>query len=179
METNQKATLESVWAAFRETDRRMKETDRQMQETDRRMKELQITVGGIANNQGLFAEEFFFNSFENGRQNFFGEQFDEITKNLKGTESKDEFDIVMLNGHSVGLVEVKFKAHEKDLPKVIHKAEMFRKNFPKYQNHKIYLGLASMAFYPKLEHECLEKGIAIVKQVGDTVVVNDAHLRAY
>ena len=33
---NSENTLESVWAAFRETDRQMQETDRRMQETDRK-----------------------------------------------------------------------------------------------------------------------------------------------
>jgi hypothetical protein len=46
----------------------------------RRMKELQKTVGGITYNQGCFVEEYFFNSFENGQKNFFGEKFDEISK---------------------------------------------------------------------------------------------------
>jgi hypothetical protein len=74
---------------------------------------------------------------------------------------------------------VKFKAHQADIPKVIKKAETFRENFPKYKNHRIYLGLASMAFYPELEQECINQGIAVVKQVGDTVVINDEHLKVF
>ena len=194
------ATAESFWAALqvlterqaetdrqmKETDRQMKETDRQMKETDRKMKEtdrqidkVNATVGSWSYNQGRFAEEYFFNSFEKGKQNFFGEKFDEIKKNLKGTETDDEFDMVMLNGHSIGLVEVKFKAHENDIPKVLKKASTFKSNFPKYKNHKVYLGLATMAFYPELEEECIRQGIAVIKQVGDTVVINDKHLKAF
>ena len=210
---NQTVTLESVWEAFRDTDRRMKETDRrmkatgeQMKDTDRRIKETdrlikeigeQIkesnanfekrmkkfdeTVGSWANNQGAFAEEYFFNSFENGRQNFFGEKYDRIMKNVKGLDYviDDEYDILLINGKSVGIVEVKFKVHENDIPKVIRKAETFRVNHPNYTNHQIYLGLATMAFYPGLEQECISRGIAVIKQVGDTVVINDTHLRAY
>ena len=201
----QPATLESVWAAFRETDRLFKESreafdrrseaidlemkqsredfDRRMKESgadfDRRMQKLESITGSISNNYGKFAEEYFFNSFQKGKQNFFGEKFDEIKKNLKGTETDDEFDIVMLNGHSVGLVEVKFKAHENDIPKVLKKVYTFRANFPKYQNHKVYLGLATMVFYPELEDECIQQGIAVIKQVGDTVVINDKHLKAF
>jgi len=36
-----------------------------------------------------------------------------------------------------------------------------------------------MSFYPELEEECIEKGIAIIKQVGDTVVINDENLKVY
>ena len=176
MEHREIATSESVWAALRETDRLLKEASANY---ERRMKKFEETMGSWSNNHGEFAEEYFFNSFENGRHNFFGEEFDDISKNLKGTETKDEFDIVMLNGQSVGIVEVKFKAHLDDLPKVKEKAQRFRTNFPKFTHHKIYLGLASMAFYPQLEQECVKEGIAVVKQVGDTVVINDAHLKAY
>ena len=47
------------------------------------IKKLQETVGGITNNQGAFAEEYFFNSFKSGKTNFFGEKFDEIVQHLK------------------------------------------------------------------------------------------------
>jgi len=155
--------------------------DRRSEEFDRRMEKLEKITGGISNNNGFIAEEYFFNSFERGKQNFFGEKYDDIEKKVKGIEKdfKDEYDIVMLNGHSVGIVEVKYKAHENDIPKVLKKADTFRANFPKYKNHKVYLGLATMSFYPELEEECINHGIAVIKQVGDIVVINDKHLKAF
>ena len=150
-----------------------------MKETDRKIDKVRETSGSWANNHGRFAEEYFFNSFEKGKQNFFGEKFYDIKNNLKGTETNDEFDIVMLNGSSVGLVEVKFKVHENDIPKVLKQANTFRANFPKYKNHKVYLGLATLSFYPELEEACIKQGIAIIKQVGETVVINDKHLKAF
>ena len=54
-----------------------------------------------------------------------------------------------------------------DIPKVIKKAETFRILCPDYKDYKIYLGLATLAFYPELEQECKKQGIAIIKQVGD------------
>jgi len=172
------ATPESVWAALRETDQLLKKSS---EDFDKRMRKLEETMGAWSNNHGAFAEEYFFNSFENGKQNFFGEKFDEIEQNVKGIKKdfKDEYDILLINGKSVGIVEVKYKAHENDIPKILRKAETFRVNFPDYANHKIYLGLATMAFYPELEQECINQGIAVVKQVGDTVVINDSHLKAF
>jgi hypothetical protein len=32
-----------------------------------------------------------------------------------------------------------------------------------------------MAFYSELEQECINQGIAIIKQVGENVIINDAH----
>jgi hypothetical protein len=85
----------------------------------------------------------------------------------------------MLNGLSVGIIEVKYKARENDVPEVLGKVHSFRANFPKYKKHKIYLGLATMAFYPELEQSCKDNGIAIIKQVGNTIIINDKHLKAF
>ena len=150
-------------------------------DSERRMKKLEETMGAWSNNQGAFAEEYFFNSFEDGKQTFFGEKFDRIEKNLKPLDYviKDEYDIVLVNGKSVGIVEVKYKAHENDIPKVLKKAVTFKANHPNYAHHQIYLGLASMAFYPTVEQECIHQGIAVIKQVGDMVVINDTHLKVF
>ena len=185
-------TPESVWAGFHELRQIMKknelkaeksriEAEKSRIDADRRMKKLEELMGSWANNHGFFAEEYFVNSFEQNKRNFFGEKFEELEKNVKGIkkDNKDEYDIMLINGKSVGIVEVKFKAHEKDIPKILRKAQTFRVNFPEYQNHQIYLGLATMSFYPELEQECIEQGIAIVKQVGDTIVINDKHLKVF
>jgi len=164
---------------IKETGKQMKETRRNIDDTWKQIKETNKQLGNITNNQGFFAEEYFFNSFEQGKRNFFGEKFDDIIKNLRGLKTKDEFDIVMLNGHSVGIVEVKYKGHKNDVPEVVEKANKFRTNFAEYKNHAIYIGLATMAFYTELEQACQEHGIAIIKQSGDTVVINDEHLKAY
>ena len=163
----QPATPETVWAI--------------LQEVVKAQKELQETVGGIANNQGFVAEEYFFNSFEKGQRNFFGERFDEIEKNIKSKTKniQDEYDIVLYNHAAVAIIEVKYKANITDIPTVLKKAETFRILFPDYKDFKIYLGLASMSFYPELEEECINQGIAIIKQVGDSVVINDKHLKVF
>ena len=84
-----------------------------------------------------------------------------------------------VNSKSIAIVEVKFKAHERNLPKIVKKAETFRINYPDFQNHRIFLGLAAMVFYPELEEECENEGIAVIKQAGDTVIINHEHLKAY
>jgi hypothetical protein len=159
-----------------ETERFLKE---RFAETDRIVKDLAKEVGGMSNNNGLIAEEYFFNAFQRGEQNFFGEKFDRIMKNKSGVEIEDEYDILLINGQSAGIVEIKYKAHKNDLPKILKKAETFRINFPKYEKHRVYLGLATLAFYSELEEECEKEGIAIIKQTGETVVINDKHLKVF
>ena len=176
-------------ASREEFDRDMKATreefDREMKETradfNQRMKKLDEQIGGISNSHGLFAEEYFINSFEKGKKDFFGEKFDRLESNVKGIEEhfQDEYDILLMNGKSVGIVEVKYRAREKDIDKVIGKVTTFKINFPKYQNHRVYLGLAAMTFEKQVEENCIVNGIAVIKQVGDMVVITDEHLKVY
>ena len=162
-------------------DRMRAEFDKETQESKKRIKELQKLTGSWTTNHGTFAEEYFFTAFEDGQQNFFGEKFDDIQKKVSHFWQglKDEYDIVLYNHTSVALIEVKYKAHVNDIPSVIRKAETYRILFPNYKDFKIYLGLASLSFYPELEQECINQGIAIIKQVGNKVVMNDANLKVY
>jgi hypothetical protein len=196
-------TFESVWALIQEMslkaendrlilDEKFAETDRRLEnysinieksriESEKRLKKMDELLGSWANNHGRFAEEYFSNSFEYGEKNFFGEKFDDMEQNVKGIKKgyQDEYDILLINGKSIGIIEVKYKANENDVPKVLRKADTFRINFPEFKNHQIYLGLATLAFYPELEQECIKYGIAIVKQVGDMVIICDEHLKIH
>jgi hypothetical protein len=164
-----------------ENERRRVEEERRSRKEEARLKKLEEMVGGMGNNFGSFAEEYFFNAFEDEQQNFFGEHFDKIERNLKSVTKKleDEYDIVLYNDLSIAIIESKFSAHKNDIPKLFKKANTFRILFPDYKDYKIYLGLASMSFYPDLEQECLKQGIAIIKQVGDAVVINDTGLKIF
>jgi len=185
----QPATPETVWALLQETVQLQKEREIERENEriesekkwEKRMKKLEELTGSWANNHGTFAEEYFFNSFEAGQKNFFGEKFEDVKKNLKNFWKgiEDEYDIVLYNHTSVALIEVKYKANTNDIPGVLKKAETFRILFPNYKDFRIYLGLASMSFYPELEQECINQGIAVIKQVGDTVVINDKNLKVF
>jgi len=177
-----------------EYDRQRKENDRYltekfaetrqlMNENAERMKELQQTVGGWSNSHGFFAEEFFINSFKKGEKNFLGEKFDEFRDHVKpGFPKKgfdDEYDMMLINGKSVGIIEAKFKLRRSNIPHILRKAETFRENFPEYAHLKVYLGVAALTFDPIAKKECLKRGIAIIKQVGETVVIHDEHLKVF
>ena len=170
--------FENVLASLTKTEKLM---EKNALEADKRIKKLEDLMGGWANSHGSFAEEYFYNSFEADKKNFFGEHFNEIMKNVKpkGKNLQDEYDIVMYNDSYVAIVETKFKAHKNNISKVLNKAETFKILCPDYKDYKIYLGLASLSFNDELEQECLDQGIAIIKQVGDTVVITDEHLKVF
>jgi len=150
-------------------------------EFDKIIKDLSKQIGGMANSNGAFAEEFFYNALLNGQRDLFGEKYDKIWGSTPGWEEgfQDEYDIVLLNGHSVCIVEVKYKADSADFQKLLRKPVTFRENYPKYKNHKMYIALAGMSFHKLTEKACIDNGIAIIKQVGDTVVINDKNMKAY
>jgi hypothetical protein len=140
-------------------------------------------LGGIGNSNGDYAEEFFYNALQNGKLNIFGEAFDEVMKSSKVTFNKgyeDEYDILLVNGRAVCIIEVKYKADSSDLPQqVLRKANTFRVNFPKYNDKKVYLALAGMSFNPLTEQACKNNGIAIMKQIGNSITIYDKNLKTF
>ena len=139
-------------------------------------------IGGMSNNMGTATTEFFYNTFKDGNKKMFGEKFDDIFKEEKRKTKKgfeDEYDILMFNGQAVCVVEVKYKADTDDVIQVLRKEKTFRENFPEHNNKKLYLAMASMSFHWRTEQACEEHGIAIIKQVGDKVIIKDKHIKAF
>jgi hypothetical protein len=167
----------------KENEKLMADNWLQINKLTENVNNLNIDVGGVQNSNGDFAEEYFFNSFKRGERTYFGETFDEIKKNVPGgkprTEFHDEYDIVLYNCKTIGIIEVKFKARKFHVDDTIDKVKTFRANFPKYVNHQFYLALAAMAFEKGVEKKCKDKGIAIIKQEGDMVMICDNKLIAY
>jgi hypothetical protein len=149
-------------------------------ETSRVIKEIGRRMGAMASNQGDVAEEFFFNSLDAKPQ--IGEiTFDSVTPNQifsrKGKQS--EFDIVMVNGQSVALIEVKYKAHISDLDQVQSQVEAYRQWRPEHKDYKIYTGLAGFSVPPDVVKEAKERGLFVLKRAGDVVEAEAAGMRAF
>ena len=150
-------------------------------------------IGGIGNSNGDFAEEYFFNCFKRGEQTFFGEKFDLVRKKINGLIVDAEYDILLLNGKTVGIIEVKYRAKKEHIQKLIEKADSFRINHPTYANHKIYLALAALSFLNKeketlavdpddtctVEDYCKREGIAVIKLVNDKVEIFDNYIKPF
>lgn len=147
------------------------------------MIELKKELRGIGISNGNFAEEYFSNSFFYDQKNFFGERFDYMRENLNGRRNKqgltDEYDIVLFNCTSVAILEVKYKARHDNLDQVLRKSSTFRLLYPEYSKCKIYLGLAAMVFSPEMEKLCRDNGVAVIKQVGENVVIIDNDVKVF
>lgn len=165
------AQLAALLEAKMATDAQFAETAAQVAKTSAKVDKLAEMYGGVCNNQGRVAEEFYYNSLRK-HPVLNGIRFDDVLKNLHNSrgEIQDEFDIVMVNGSELYLIEVKYKAHSKDLDRLLHqKATNFRKLFPIYANYRQHLGLASFAFDDDLVEEALAQGVTVLQRRGDVI----------
>jgi hypothetical protein len=174
--------LDRVAERQAKTDLQQAKNDLQMAETDRLIKANAVLINGIGNNNGAAVEEYFYNALEHGNKKMFGEEFDDVfrgetRKTIKGSE--DEYDIMLFNGRAVCIVEVKYKADSADVAQVLRKERTFRANFPEHGKKRLYLAMASMSFHPLSEKACRDNGIAVMKQVGGTIVVSDENLKVF
>jgi len=150
-------------------------------ENEAKLSKMKFDLSAMSNNYGSGVEDYFYNSMADN-PTLGGIQFDDIGRNVQRRSKRleDEYDIVLYNGDCVALIECKAKAHEKDITTLIDKkVGNFRTLFPYYKDYKIYLGLASFSFYPKLEAFAKQKGVAILKQKGDVLEIEADNLKAY
>ena len=163
---------------MKETDEQIKETAKQMKKTDEELnkllkshKALGKMVGGIANNQGDIAEEFFYNSLK-FKPTFGGIDYDFIDKNVTRIKNRieDEYDILLVNGKDVAIIETKYKAHTSDIEKLITKKyENFKKLYPEYKNYKHHLGLASFYINEDVKDKAIKNNVILVQRKGDLI----------
>lgn len=160
---------------MRKTDERMRKTDEQLRKTDEKLKRMGVIVDGIGKNQGFVAEEFFFNSLVED-PHLGSIHFDDIAKNefKHRGNAQEEYDILMTNGDSVGIIEVKYKAHEKDLDKLERKMRSFKALYPIYEKYKLYGAIASFHIYEDAKKAALERGFFVLQRTGKVITTETA-----
>lgn len=174
--------IEALQKSQLETDAQLKRTDEQLasfiakqEKGEAQLAETKRILSGIGINLGQAAEDFFAHSLQKNKK--LGKvKFDAVALQLKGHKGKvqDEFDVVMYNGNSVGLVEVKHKVHPADVEQLItRKLPNFRALFPAYQGAAFYLGIAGMSIPQEVVEIAENEGVAVLRQVGDVLAMNE------
>jgi hypothetical protein len=174
----------------KETERMMRETDRIVKENAIQLKELKnnldklcVQVGGINDNIGFHAEQYFQDILKE-KLTFGGQKYDRMIPNLecfgKNKVSLIEFDIVLVNGKSVAIIETKNRIHPKFVRQFAEeRLPKFREFFPGFSKCRAYLGIAGFSFSKKVLEEAQKYGIGVVRQVGDSIEIETSHLKAY
>jgi len=183
---NERERKERELKRERERKERERENDRYLKkmfaETDKQLKINSREIGGISHSNGEVAESYFINSFKK-YPHFAGQDYYFVEPNKSyysaALDMQDEYDLVLYNGISVVIIEIKYKVRKDDIEQTLKKAETFRKLFPQYKDYAIYLGLAGLHVYKNAEDEALKHGIAVIKQVGKNRIINDEHLKTF
>jgi len=178
-------------AAQKETDRilseKCAETWKQIKETgkniDRLEKQIATTnqqIGGISQSNGEFCEEYFINAFK-ANPTFLGERFDIILSHVKPYPAitNDEYDLILHNGGTVVLIEMKYRAKVDDVGKMFKKLESYRDNYPMFQDYKLYLCLASFSFSDDVKATATERGIVLIEHQGEKIEIVSENVRAW
>jgi len=96
------------------------------------------------------------------------------------TELRAQFDIVLLNGDSIALIEAKYKADEEDVKELVEKkVPNFRFLYREFANYKLYLGIGSLVLKDRVVQEAKKLGIGLMEQHGDAVEYKTDWVRAY
>jgi len=181
---------EETAARRKEDAARRKEIDKQMQETDRIVRKTSETVskvskqmGGIDDNIGFHAEQYF-QEILREKLTFGGQKYDRMIANMECSDKKGisliEFDIVLINGKSIAIIETKHRIHHDFVKKLVEeRLPMFREFFPGFSKHKAYLGIAGFSFSQKVLEEAKKYGIGIIRQVGESIEIEANNLKVY
>ncbi|MCL2845062.1 MAG: hypothetical protein FWE23_06390 [Chitinivibrionia bacterium] len=163
-----------------EFQKRSDAADKRAAKADKSLEKLKELVGNMGKNNGLYAEEFFQRALAKNLT-FAGIKFDKLIPNLK-VEKKEtcEFDIVLVNGDSVAIIEAKTRIHPNFVENLATtKLSQFRKYFPEYANYRVYLGVAGLSFDNYVVEKANELGVGVIKQDGKTIEINSDFVKEY
>jgi len=174
--------MKETWQQIKENAASQKETDRQMKETDKKIDRTNQQIGGISKSNGEFCEEYFVNAFKES-PTFLGQTFDHVLDNLKPhpglTAMNDQYDLVLHNGTTTVLIEMKYKADIADVKRMFKKLHSYRANYPMFKDYKIYLGLASFSFSAPVKARAEKEGIVLIQQQGEKIEVITKNIKVW
>lgn len=177
----------NILAESAENDRRMQEDDRLKWENDLISQEIDYNMKKFGiyydrKNDIKYQTERFFQNIFRKKLEFGGVRYDRMFIDLEHKDHlmKIKFEIILLNGDSIALINVKSNI-QPDFVKELAEEHIkkFREAFFKYKNHIAYLGIAGFSFSDEVLEQASRYGIGIVKQVGEGIEISANNLKAY
>ena len=170
----------------KENAKRRAEIDAQLLKATTGLTDVRKQVNGISESNGMFSEEYFVNTLGKSFR-FCGVLFDIINhgmsrkKRLPGGENLEgEYDVVMENGDTVALIEIKYRVRMGDaLEMVERQLEQFKALYPEYANFRFFLGLAGFSFERGTQAEAIRLGVGLLLPKGENVKIIDKHAKEY
>jgi hypothetical protein len=150
-------------------------------------KETNAQLGGISKSQGDVAEEYFFNSLADTLR-LGNIQFDRIERNRSikvaaksttSTSQKYEYDLMLVNGKTLAVIETKYKATSEWLIQLQRNIDGARIAMPEFKDYAIYGGIAAFSINEKLIEKAHEQGYFVLQRSGDTFIADTECMRAF
>ncbi|MCL2066315.1 MAG: NERD domain-containing protein [Treponema sp.] len=168
-------TFEKVWAMFQETDKKFQETDRKMKETDRQISRLGSRFGELA--EHLVAP--------NIKEKFraLNLKFEQVSLDHSIYDSNGrclaEIDILLENGDTVMVVEVKSKPHHTDVDEHINRMEVLRRRADTRNDMRKFQGaIAGAIMSDSVRNYAHKAGFYVIEQTGDTAGSDEPEVRS-
>ncbi|MDQ7086125.1 MAG: hypothetical protein Q9M36_14970 [Sulfurovum sp.] len=157
-------------ASQAQTDKQIQETSQQMKQTDKLVKALSQNIDGVNKSIGLEVEDFFYSSLSKN-PSIGNINFDYVYQNdIRNIQGKtQEIDILLENGSSVGVVEVKNKVTQKSIDQLDKIMDNFYYFHRDYKDYKVIGAIAGKIFPKHLQAQALKKGYSVLTQQGDHV----------
>jgi uncharacterized protein YdcH (DUF465 family) len=175
-----KKTNEQIEKANEQTNEQIKRTEAMIDKVGQKIDKAHEQIVGTSNNTGFHAEQYFQNAL-NKSKIFGGEKYDKMIPNLKLEDKEScEFDIFLVNGKSVAIIEAKNRIHPNFVKEMVTKKTVqFRKFFPEYKDYGLRLGIAGFSFCDEVVLQAKKYGVGIIRQVGDSIDLDDRDLKVY
>ncbi len=168
---------------FQETDRELKELAVEQRETSRLVKELTRNISGIADSNGLSAEQYFSAALENS-PSLNGVSFDYAEANRgrrdKTLNIREQYDVVLYSREAIGIVEIKYRLKSADIEVLAtRKVANFRALYPAEASKDIYLAAAGFSVDKQAVEKAVELGVYVMTQAGEGIKILNDEARVY
>ncbi|MDR0668939.1 MAG: hypothetical protein LBF95_02555 [Treponema sp.] len=176
--TQQQAeTSRQIREIFAETEKRQAETSKQIKElskeTDKQIKELSRNIGGLSSSFGKWAEEMISAKlWEKFRELGYTFTRGGPEKFWEGERTVAQVDMLLENGEYAMPVEIKSVLTERDVNEHLERMRKVREQLDKRGDGRKLVGaVAGMAVASEVREYAQRKGLYVLVQSGDSVVV--------
>ena len=197
------AEADARWEAQREQERKERAQEREEREQERKqmdireerrmierevkmdalLKGMGVRLGGLTNNVGKIAEEYFFNALKNEKTiTINGAHFNNnvlADKRFKRHKKAMQCDLVLINAQYLAIVEVKFYLHPKDVEQFDNKLRQVLPHVlpAEYQHLQLMPVIACLGISFEAQEEAQARGFVLMRQDGETARFESEHLR--
>lgn len=171
--------IERVSAEVTRVSAEVARVSKDIEKTHQDIDKVYKAQGRAENNRGAEVEEFFYNTLMH--EPIIGTmQFDKVLSNhMVGKKGKEtELDLLLINGNSLAIIEVKSKFHPKDLNQLQEHIDFLRDHSPEFKKYRFYGGIAGFSIPNDVTKAAHEKGYFVLKRRGKIITANTQGMMA-